>query len=111
MLLGSLQGHTGCLTYQWLVNWQQGERHRQLLWQKFPSSPLVNSCALLPSAVGPKAQLQRVVGFTRVQPVLIAGLDGSLQGQVLTTALIGGSGRGSARTLQKRLASLAVHCC
>ena len=69
VLFGSLQGHIDGLTYQWLVNWQQGERQRKLLWSKFPSSPLVNSGALLPSAVGPKAQLQRFDGFTFATPV------------------------------------------
>ena len=34
VLFGSLQGHIDGLTYQWLVNWQQGERQRKLLWQE-----------------------------------------------------------------------------
>jgi hypothetical protein len=26
MLFGSLQGDIGCVTYQWCLNWRQGER-------------------------------------------------------------------------------------
>jgi hypothetical protein len=101
VLFGSLQGHIGGLTYQWLVNWQQGERQRKLLWSTFPSSPLVHSGGPLPSAAGPKAPLQRFGGFAQVQLVYsLSSMARYMAKKELTTALVDGSDRGSTR-----------HCC
>jgi hypothetical protein len=100
MLFGSLQGHIGCLTYQWLlVNWQQGERQRKLLWKKdCPSHVhfmLVVTRRLAVSFTMLEGLSERHSAFGERelgQRVMIACCDV----MVLTTAVIGGDDYGKA---------------
>jgi hypothetical protein len=101
MLFGSLQGHIDCLTYQWLVNWQQGERQRKLLCRKLSElRPLHASCN--PKVSGQlyhaRESLRAAFGERELGQ---RGLMARCKARVLTTAVIDGGGRGKALSWQE----------